>query len=167
MFRSIKSFIADIAGDVASRPNAGDSSLAITALLVRVATVNREMTEARGTMLHAIVKSRFELDDRTTARLVKESAAIVSAAIDLYRFTRQLNEVLDQEGRRRVVQMMWQIVYADGIADEFETNIIWRTADLLGVSTRQRVELRQGVLAGAPALARNLFRNINSPSSVA
>jgi uncharacterized tellurite resistance protein B-like protein len=167
MFRSIKSFIADIAGDAASRPSAGESSLAITALLVRVATVNREMTEARGMMLHAIVKSRFELDDRTTARLVKESAAVVSAAIDLYRFTRQLNEVLDQEGRRRVVQMMWQIVYANGVADEFETNIIWRTADLLGVSTRQRVELRQGVLAGAPALARNLFRNINSPSSAA
>jgi uncharacterized tellurite resistance protein B-like protein len=98
MFRSIKSFIANIAGDAASRPSAGDSSLAITALLVRVATVNREMTEPRGTMLHAMVKSRFELDDRTTARLIKESAAVVSAAIDLYRFTRQLNEVLDQRG---------------------------------------------------------------------
>ena len=167
MFRWIKSFIADIAGGAASRPSTGDSSLAITALLVRVAAVNREMTEARGMMLHALVKSRFELDDRTAARLVRESAAVVSAAIDLYRFTRQLNEVLDQEGRRQVVQMMWQIVYADGIADEFETNIIWRTADLLGVSTRQRVELRQGVLAVAPAVTRNLFRNINSPSSVA
>jgi uncharacterized tellurite resistance protein B-like protein len=167
MFRSIKSFIADIAGDAAPRPSAGDSALAITALLVRVATVNREMTTARGMMLHAIVKSRFELDDRTTARLVKESAVVVSAAVDLYRFTRQLNEVLDQEGRRQIIQMMWQIVYADGIADEFELNLIWRTADLLGVSTRQRVELRQRVLADAPALARELFQNINSPSSVA
>jgi uncharacterized tellurite resistance protein B-like protein len=167
MFRSIKSYVADIFGDAASRPSAGDSSLAITALLVRVATVNREMTEARGMMLHAIVKSRFELDDRTTARLVKESAAVVSAAVDLYRFTRQLNEVLDQEGRRQIIQMMWQIVYADGIADDFEANLIWRTADLLGVSTRQRVELRQRVLADGPALARELFQNINSPSSVA
>jgi uncharacterized tellurite resistance protein B-like protein len=167
MFRSIKSFIADIAGDAAPRPSAGDSALAITALLVRVATVNREMTTARGMMLHAIVKSRFELDDRTTARLVKESAVVVSAAVDLYRFTRQLNEVLDQEGRRQIIQMMWQIVYADGIADDFEANLIWRTADLLGVSTRQRVELRQRVLADAPALARELFQNINSPSSVA
>ena len=114
-------------------------------------------------MLHAMVKSRFELDDRTTARLVKEAAAVVRAAIDLYCFTRQLSDVLDEEDRRQIVQMMWQIVYADGIADEFEANTIWRTADLLGVSTRQRVELRQRVLAGTPALARELFRNINSP----
>jgi uncharacterized tellurite resistance protein B-like protein len=66
-------------------------------------------------------------------------------------------------GRRQIVRMMWQIVYADGNADEFETNIIWRAAD----SSRQRVELRQRVLADTPALARNLFRNVNSPSSAA
>lgn len=165
MFRSIKSFIADIVGDAASRPNPGDCSPVTTALLVRVATVHRDMTEARAMMLHAIVKSRFELDDRTTALLVEEFTAAARAAIDLYRFTRQLNEVLDQEGRRQIIRMMWQIVYADGMADDFEANLIWRTADLLGVSTRQRVELRQRVLADAPALARELFRNINSPSS--
>jgi len=42
---------------------------------------------------------------------------------------------------------MWEIVYADGKPDEFEANIIWRAADLLGVSSRQRVALRQLVLA--------------------
>jgi uncharacterized tellurite resistance protein B-like protein len=165
MFRSIAFFIENRLGSSSSRPRVGDCSLATTALLVRVATVHHEMTEARGMMLHDLVKSRFQLDDRTTALLVKESTAAVRAAIDLYRFTRQLNEVLDQEGRRQIIQLMWQIVYADGIAEDFEANLIWRTADLLGVSTRQRVELRQRVLADAPALARELFRNINSRSS--
>jgi hypothetical protein len=48
--------------------------------------------------------------------------------------------------------MMWEIVYADGRVNEFEHNIIWRAADLLGVSTRQRVELRQRIAAGRAAL---------------
>jgi tellurite resistance protein TerB len=43
-------------------------------------------------------------------------------------------------------------VYADGRVNEFEHNIIWRAADLLGVSTRQRVELRQRIAAGRAAL---------------
>ena len=43
--------------------------------------------------------------------------------------------------------MMWEIVYADGRVSEFEDNLIWRAADLLGVSTRERVELRQRVAA--------------------
>jgi uncharacterized tellurite resistance protein B-like protein len=46
--------------------------------------------------------------------------------------------------------MMLEIVYADGKQDEFEANIIWRGADLLGVSSRQRVALRQLVLADMP-----------------
>jgi hypothetical protein len=50
--------------------------------------------------------------------------------------------------------MMWEIVYVDGCANEFESNIIWRTADLLGVSSRQRIELRQFVVAERPAQNR-------------
>jgi hypothetical protein len=50
--------------------------------------------------------------------------------------------------------MMWEIAYADGKPNEFEANIIWRAADLLGVSSRQRVALRQLVLTDkAPRLA--------------
>ena len=55
---------------------------------------------------------------------------------------------------RLTVQMMWEIVYAAGSAKEFEANIIWRAADLLGVSSRQRVERRQRVSADSAALAR-------------
>jgi hypothetical protein len=49
--------------------------------------------------------------------------------------------------------MMWEIVYADGKPNEFEANTIWRAADLLGVSSRQRVALRQLVEADKTALA--------------
>jgi uncharacterized tellurite resistance protein B-like protein len=47
--------------------------------------------------------------------------------------------------------MMWDVVYADGAVNEFEQNIIWRAADLLGVSTRQRVELRLAIAADMEA----------------
>jgi uncharacterized tellurite resistance protein B-like protein len=67
-------------------------------------------------------------------------------------FTRPLNEVLDDEGRRQIVQMTWEVVYADRSVNEFEENIIWRAADLLEVSSRQRVELRQRIMANIEAL---------------
>jgi uncharacterized tellurite resistance protein B-like protein len=34
---------------------------------------------------------------------------------------------------------------ADGVVDEFESNLVWRAAELLGVSTRDRVVLRKAV----------------------
>jgi len=44
-----------------------------------------------------------------------------------------------------VVEMMWEIVYADGRVSEFESNLIWRAADLLGISSRERIELGRRV----------------------
>ena len=66
-------------------------------------------------------------------------------AVDLYRFTSLLNRSLDDAGRLRIVEMMWQIVYADGKVNEFEDNVIWRAADLLHVSSRDRIEMRRRV----------------------
>jgi uncharacterized tellurite resistance protein B-like protein len=41
--------------------------------------------------------------------------------------------------------MMWEIIYADGHLNEFEDNLVWRAADLLHVSSRERVEIRRRV----------------------
>jgi uncharacterized tellurite resistance protein B-like protein len=156
MFRSIKTLISDLIGDARLRVQDDRSNrwLATAALLTRVATIHREMSEVRREKLRATLKSSFALDDRTAAQLVEEAVAVDRNAIDLYHFTRQLNEVLDDEGRNRTVRMMWEIVCADGNVNEFEANIIWRAADLLGVSSRQRVELRQQIAAEHEASAR-------------
>src|SRR5277367_5258866 len=154
MFELIKTLIPNLFEDERLPTAAKDrtSRLATAALLTRVATVRDEMSEGRRKKLHTLLKSAFELDDLTTAQLVDQSAAVDRNAIDLYHFTRKLSEVLDDEGRYQTVRMMWEIVYADGKPNEFETNIIWRAADLLGVSSRQRVALRQVVLADSAAL---------------
>jgi uncharacterized tellurite resistance protein B-like protein len=52
---------------------------------------------------------------------------------------------VDEAGRLRIVEMMWEVVYADGEVSEFEDNVVWRAADLLGISSRDRLELKHQV----------------------
>ena len=155
MFGRIKNLLTYLAGD--TRPSAKSDLenqwLVTAALLTRVATIHREMSEARKKALYSVLQSSFGLDDRTTERVIAESAAVNRKAIDFYHFTRELNKMLDGEGCDRIVRMMWEVAYADGDADEFDANIIWRAADLLWVSSRQRIELRQQVSAGRAAFA--------------
>ena len=47
--------------------------------------------------------------------------------------------------------MMWELVYADGQVSEFEDNVVWRAADLLGVASRDRIDLKHRVAAGRSA----------------
>ena len=41
--------------------------------------------------------------------------------------------------------VIWEMAYADGRVSEFEENVMWRVSDLLGVSARERIELRHQV----------------------
>ena len=152
MFDSFRKFLSDCtAGDKhPSRFEDDDYRLAASALLVHAAAIDGEVSPVERDKLHAVIKRRFELDEATTNELVLEATAAEQQAVDLYHFTSLINRTLDAAGRRRVVEMMWEIVYADGRVSEFEDNLLWRAADLLGISSRDRIALRQQV-AGSRA----------------
>ena len=81
----------------------------------------------------------------TTEELIAKATAAEHESVDLYHFTHLLNRAFDEAGRARIVGMMWEIVYADGKRDELEDNLVWRAADLLGVSSHERIALRRQV----------------------
>ena len=147
MFESFMSLISEF-GDDGKHPSRFDESdyrLAAAALLVHTASIDGNISDAERAKLHTVIKQRFNLDDATTDELVAEATEVEEQAIDLYQFTARLNRSLDEEGRARMVEMMWQIVYADGAVTEFENNLVWRAADLLGVSGHERIALRERV----------------------
>jgi len=147
MFEAVRKLLADLTedGKHPSRFGEGDYRIAAAALLVHTATIDGNITQSERDRLHAVLKQRFNLDDETTDELVAEATEAEQQAIDLYQFTARLNRALDEKGRARLVEMMWQIVFADGAATEFEDNLIWRAADLLHVSREERIALRQRV----------------------
>ena len=151
MFDAFRTFIAEfVEGDKHPSQFAEDDyRLATVALLVHAAAVDGEMSGSERDELHAIVKARFALDEATTDELIDKATLAEHEAVDLYHFTSLLNRALDEEGRARVIEMMWQIVYADGQRDELEDNLLWRAADLLGVSSRERIELRRRIAGEA------------------
>ena len=140
MFDSFRKFLSDVS-EGEKRPTHfehDDYRLAAAALLVHAAAIDGSVSDVEREKLHTVIKRQFWLDEETTDELVAD-------AIDLYHFTTVINRSLEEDGRRRVVEMMWEMVYADGHVSEFERNLIWRAADLLGVSSRERIELGQQV----------------------
>jgi uncharacterized tellurite resistance protein B-like protein len=123
---------------------------AAAALLVHTATIDGAIADSERAKLRGLIKQRFNLDDAEADELVAAAAAAEQQSIDLYQFTARLNRAFDDAARARMVEMMWQIVYADGTVTEFEDNLIWRAADLLHVSRHERIALREQV-AGANA----------------
>ena len=147
MLASLRNLFAEITSGTKHPSRFGDNDyrVAAAALLVHAAVIDGNMTEAEQQMLHALIKQRFELDEAATGELVEQATAAEHEAVDLYHFTSIINRTLDEAGRRRIVEMMWEVVYADGRVTEFEDNLIWRAADLLFVPSRERIEIRRRV----------------------
>jgi uncharacterized tellurite resistance protein B-like protein len=105
MLGLFKTFISNLV--VGSEPQTqfeDKARLAAAALLIRVATVDSEMSAVKRKRLHDILKSGFGLDDLATAQLIYDAIPAERSAIDLYQFTRQINEALDAEGRRPIIK---------------------------------------------------------------
>ena len=147
MFESLRNLVSGLSdgGKHPSHFDDDDYRLAAAALLVHAAVIDGDMPQVARDKLHALIKQRFELDDERTDELLAAASIAEQQSIDLYKFTARLNRSLDEKGRARVVEMLWQIVYADGVVTEFEDNLVWRAADLLGISQGERIALRKRV----------------------
>ncbi|QPC42255.1 TerB family tellurite resistance protein [Kaustia mangrovi] len=119
--------------------------LAMAALLVRASVIDQDPAPEEARRIEALLAERFELSREAVEALMQEAREEEAEAVDLYRFTRVVTENLDQEGRKSLVEMLWDVVLADGRVDPFEENLVWRVAELIGVSTRDRVTLRKAV----------------------
>jgi len=149
LFDSIKNFVADLTNGEKQAGGLGDHDfrVATAALLVHAAMVDGAMSDAERGKLQSLLKQHFELDDAAASELIGEGAAADDNAVDLYHFTHLLNASLDDNDRLRMVEMMWMVAYTDGAVSDYEDNLIWRVADLFGVSSAERIALRQRVAA--------------------
>ena len=80
-------------------------------------------------------------------RLLANAAKLAqSDAVDMYRFTSILKTEMQEDERRALIEDLWEMVYADGEVHEFEDNVVWRVAELIGIQSRERMVLKQRVL---------------------
>jgi uncharacterized tellurite resistance protein B-like protein len=126
-----------------------DLRVASAALLVHAMAIDGTITEDETGRLRALIADHFQLAPKDVDRLLIEAERQERDAIDIYRFTSVLRDALPIERKRDIIAMMWRVVYADGRLEALEDNLIWRTAELLAVPTRERMQLKQMVRAEA------------------
>lgn len=148
MLDGLRQFIADVVSPHET-PAFDDNGyqFAATALLIHVISLDGEPSETEKRKLHGLIETRFALDPGSADRLISQAMLAEGEAVDLYRFTSVIMREVDENGRKRIVEMMWELVYADDKVTEFEDNVLWRASELLGISSRDRIELKHLVAA--------------------
>ncbi|HET7412198.1 MAG TPA: TerB family tellurite resistance protein [Pararhizobium sp.] len=147
MFDKIRDFLRSVAGENERQAafTRDDPRVAMAALFYHVIEADGVVSPGEEEALSATLKDAFDLDEQELRALLKAGQMADDEAVDLYRFTSVLKNAFDAEQRIAFIELLWQLVYADGVRDELEDNIVWRVAELIGVSGRDRVLMRQRV----------------------
>ena len=121
--------------------------LAAAALLVEAACMDGHFDGDERDAVCAALGAHFGLSDAEADTLIEQAEAVHHEATDLHRFTRAINDRYDHDDRLAVMEMMWEVVYADGRLHAYEANLIRRVGGLLHITDRERGEARKRVLA--------------------
>ena len=115
--------------------------LAVAALLIHLAAVDGSIKEEERDALRGALQDFYSLGEAEVDKLIAEATKRDAESVDFYRFTSALAS-LDEEEKLQIIRMMWQVVFADRKNHELEDNMVWRIAELIGVSARDRTVLR-------------------------
>jgi uncharacterized tellurite resistance protein B-like protein len=144
-FRALFSAESDSEPD---RAHAGDElQLAAVALLVEAAAADGTFDAAERHCIRALIERRFGLTPQEAAALLAEATRVVDDSVQILRFTRAIKDRYTHAERIELIEMLWEVVYANGVSDAFEGQLMRRIGGLLYVSDRERGEARQRVLA--------------------
>ncbi len=122
-----------------------DKNLAAAALMVHVIAADGKITADEETRLMQVLREHYSVTDGEALTLANAAKLAQTDAVDMYRFTSILKSEMDQSERLALVEDLWEMVYADGELHEFEDNVVWRVAELIGIQSRERMVLKQRV----------------------
>ena len=126
-----------------------DQRLALAALLIHCMAIDGGVSEAERIKLEDLLGRTFGLSGEDLQVLIVDAVQAEQEAVDLYRFTSVLKRQMSETDRIRVVENLWEIVFADGASHEFEENLVWRIAELLGVNRQDRIARKLSVSGNA------------------
>ena len=155
MINRIKSFLGG-----AKAPKGGPSKddaaeqvrLAAAALLVEAAWRDHDFDHGERRHIVDLLGGRFGLTSEEAETLVAAAEEKVHGATQILPFTRAIKDRFSHVERIEMVEMLWQVVYADGVLHDHEAALMRQIGGLVYVSDQERGAARKRALAKLQAL---------------
>lgn len=147
MLDRLKSMFLPGAEGAAARVHGPDElQLAAAALLVEAARMDDDYDADERSLIGRLLRDRFELDAPDTEALLAAADAATEDLVEVYGFARQVKDAFDHAERVQMIEMLWEVVCADGEIHDHEANLLRRVAGLIYVSDRESGDARKRVL---------------------
>jgi uncharacterized tellurite resistance protein B-like protein len=139
-------------------PPAGDEAvgqdrlhLATAALLVEMSRADGTVQEEEQAAISRAMGKVFDIGEDKTAELIQLAELEIADATCYHQFTSLINKNFSKQQKAQVVEMLWEVAYADAEMEKYEEHLLRRLSDLLYVphsefiKAKLRVQARLGL----------------------
>jgi uncharacterized tellurite resistance protein B-like protein len=122
-------------------------TFACVMLLAEAARMDQRIDPRERAAIERLLTERFGLGRDLVEGLIETTLAKAEASNRFFAYTQAVKDGLDAGGRVRMIEMLWEVVLADGRLDAYEDNLLRRVAGLIHVSDAESGAARQRVKA--------------------
>ena len=145
MFETFKEFFQTHAGFGNGRENSGTVSsveLAAAVLMVEISMADSVLQQEERHVIENALQENFNMQGDEARALIELAEKEVDHAVSLYDFTSFLNDTMSNEERAGIVELLWQVAFADAVLDKYEEYYVRKIADLLYVPHRDFIKAK-------------------------
>ena len=119
--------------------------VATCALLIEMAGIDDEFDQSEKDRIIEIIKSGYNLTEQEIDQLMDLAKQELDSRIDLWSFTNLINQHYTAQQKMKVIETIWEIVYADGQLSAHEDYLVHKLYKMLGLTHKQLIEAKMKV----------------------
>lgn len=150
MWDRIKAFLADGGMGSSGTGRTGQDELAVAcaALMVDAALADGSFDALERQALRAALRRPpLGVAAEDADQVIDEAEKDHAQSVDLFRYLKVIGPRFTETDREALIEMMWEIAFADGELSPYEAQLLRRIAGLLGVPDSVSGHLRKRVMA--------------------
>ena len=146
MLDALKKFLADPDVHDGEEELSSPVHMAAAALLVEAALADGAFDAEERLHIQDVLMHLFSLSESDSEAVIADAENTVRQSHQLYGFAKTVKDTLEYDQRVELMQMLWEVVYADGQLDDFEANLVRRVSGLLYVTDQDSGRARKSAL---------------------
>lgn len=147
MFARLKRLITETppAAGGARQHSFEEKQLAAAALMVEAARLDDDFDATERSRIETLLQKQFALSAAEAGELLSAGEQASDDSVEWQGFTRAIKDGFEPKERIALIEMLWEVAYADGELHDYEASLIRRITGLLYVSDRDSGEARKRV----------------------
>ncbi len=121
-----------------------DKAVLITSLLVRAAKIDENYTDLEKKIIEKAIMELFKISENEANKIIISAEQKEKESNQIINFTKEIKKY-PMEFRLKIIEIVWKIVYSDGIAGSYQSNLINRICGLLYISGKDNGIIKEKV----------------------